>query len=267
MNEPEVNAAPLAEPNPAPKRDWNRSRPLTAGWLILLVWAVIDGKFTVGSRWAVGWELGLITGVLGGIFMGLPHAALQYAVLAALERFTRLPPRARAWLINGPVLAFVAIMLGGRLNGCLPGPLFERFVNQRAPSSLRVLDWSCQKFDMSEPKMWSLHFTVSPADWAQVTNGYSPVARVTDHPPKEDEELQELELKRLRQLITRSGSELPFAAPFLVLRRSAGDMADAVGHGLHPGWGDFLFFREAEPGEAFFLRGPIGDDLARMSAP
>ena len=267
MPEPEANAAPLGEPNPAPKRDWNRSRPLAAGWLILLVWAVIDGKFSIASRWAIGWEVGLVAGVMAGILFGLPHALLQYAVLAALERFTRLPPRARAWLVNGPVLAFVATMLGGRLSGCLPGHLFERFVNQRTPSSLRVLDWSSQMIDMSDPKMWGLHFTVSPADWAQVTNGYAPFTRVTDHPPEEDEELHELELKGLRQQITRSGSELPFAAPFLVLRRSAGDMADAVGHGLHPGWGDFLFFREAEHGEAFFLRGPIGDDLARMSAP
>jgi|LakMenEpi03Aug12_release.lakeMendotaPanAssembly.Ray.scaffolds.fasta_scaffold163749_2 hypothetical protein len=253
MPEPEANAAP---PPPAenakPSRWRTRGRPLIAGALLLLFGAVVGGKFTFASRWNEGWEAGLVFGALGAICLGVPHALVQYAMLAALERFTRLGTRSRSWWVNLPVLALVGWGLAGDLYRMQPKQVFQHFMQQPAPESLVVLDYSGRKRDPAEPGPVGIHFTASPADWNTITNGFAawPV-RWPTRP-----ELVELNREKLKAMTGRSGLSLPLNPPLRVYRRD-------LPAGQHSGSGDFLFLSETNF-EAFFFRGPIGDFLERM---
>lgn len=218
---------------------------------------------------------GLLFGGLTALLLGLPHALLQWGLLFLLKRFTRLAPGTRAWLTTLPVLVAAIWMLGERYIRWQPQQIFTTLVQQPAPASLRILDISAQKFEFSEPKLWGIEFTVEPADWASVTNGYAAMASSNDQARESDPELrkQEDELRAemeqfVRKEIAQCGMELPMKAPFRVLRRTQGDIAARVNSKeLRPDWGDFLFFQDDQPGYAFFFRGMMGDDLARLSAP
>lgn len=243
------------------------------GAVALFLGAVVEGKFTFASRWNVGWEGGLMFGTLCALFLGVPQALLQWGALFALKRFARLSPRTRAWLVNLPVLVGVVWMLGGRYVRWQPQRIFEEFVQKPAPSSLRIADISGQMFDLPDPKQWGIEFSVSPAEWTKVTNGYVEVPVVPLREPETEPELrkQEEELRAeletfLRKEIRRCGTDLPLQSPFRVLRRTDGRIAERVKeHTLRSDWGDFLFYREDDVGHAFFFRGPIGDDLERLA--
>jgi len=189
---------------------------------------------------------------LGAICLGVPHALVQYAMLAALERFTRLGTRSRSWWVNLPVLALVGWGLASDLYRLQPKQVFQHFMQQPAPESLVVLDYSGRKRDPAEPGPVGIHFTASPADWNTITNGFAawPV-RWPTRP-----ELVELNREKLKAMTGRSGLSLPLNPPLRVYRRD-------LPAGQHSGSGDFLFLSETNF-EAFFFRGPIGDFLERM---
>jgi hypothetical protein len=253
MPEPEANAAPsLPAENAKPSRWRTRVRTLIAGALVLLFGAIVDGKMSFASRWNEGWAAGLVFGALGAICLGVPHALVQYAMLAALERFTRFGTRSRSWWVNLAVLALVGWGLASDLHRLQPKQVFERFMQQSAPESLGVLDYSMLKSDPGEPGRVGIHFTVSPADWNTITNGFTPwPVRWPTHP-----EVVELNREILKEKTDRSGLSLPLSPSMKVYRRDLPPGPDSR-------WGDFLFLSETNF-EAFFFRGPIGDHLERM---
>jgi hypothetical protein len=253
MPEPEVNAAPPPPTeNAKPSRWRTRGRPLIAGALVLLFGNVVDLKLSFASQWNEGWEAGLVLGALGAVCLGVPLALVQYAILAALERFTRLGTRSRAWWVNLPLLVLVGWGLASDLHRLQPKQRFKHLMQRPAPESLAVLDYSMRRGDMADPPLVSVHFTVSPADWNSITNGFTawPV-RWPTHP-----EVVELNREILKGKTGRSGLSLPLNPSMKVYRRD-------LPPGLDSRWGDFLFLSETNF-EAFFFRGPIGDHLERM---
>ena len=253
MPEPEANAAPPPPAETAKPSRWRtRGRTLIAGALVLLFGAIVGGKMSFALRWNEGWAAGLVFGAMGAICLGVPHALVQYAMLAALERFTRLGTRSRAWWVNLPVLVLVG---WGLLTGLLlmqPKQVFVRFMRQRAPESLTVLDYSMRGCNLVEPGPVGIHFMVSSADWNTITNGFTawPV-----HWPTRPE-LVELNREKLKAMTGRSGLSLPLNPPMTVYHRF-------LPAGQHFRIGDFLFLSETNF-EAFFFRGPIGDVLERV---
>ena len=258
MPEPEANAAP---PPPAenakPSRWRTRGLPIMAGALVLLFGSVVASKLDSASRWNEGWKAGLVLGALGTVCLGVPLALVQYAMLAAAERFTRFETRSVAWRVNLPVLLLVSWALAEALHRNQPKQVFERFVGRPAPQSLTVLDYSMRNGDMVEPERVGIHFTVSPADWNTITNGFT--AWLVWSPARP--ELVELNHEKLKAMTGWSGLSLPLNEPLSVYRRPL--YAGSGPPGLGERWGRFLFLSETNF-EAFFFRGPIGDVLERV---
>lgn len=124
-------------------------RPLCLGAVVLFLGAVVEGKFSFASRWNVGWEGGLMFGTVCALLLGIPQALVQWGVLFALKRFTRLSPRTRAWLVNLPAVGFVTWTLVGNALDWQPKHIFEVLIQKPAPPSLQVIDASTQMIDMA----------------------------------------------------------------------------------------------------------------------